>query len=73
MRNMYGRRLDINIASIEEEEVMAFATPIGRTQQSAAAFLAGMLDKEFKSIPGTYTNNNKSNNENNSNNDTIIE
>ena len=71
---MYGRRLDINIASIEEEEVMAFATPIGRTQQSAAAFLAGMLDKEFKSIPGTYTNNNnKSNNENNSNNDIITE
>ena len=52
MLNMYGRRLDINIASIEEEEIMVFATPIKRTQQSAAGFVTGMLEKVFKDIPG---------------------
>ena len=54
MLNVYGRRLDINIASIEEDEIMVFATPIKRTQQSAAGFVAGMLQKVFKDIPGAY-------------------
>jgi hypothetical protein len=54
MLNIYGRRLDINIASIEEDEIMVFATPIKRTQQSAAGFVAGMLEKVFKSISGVF-------------------
>lgn len=54
MQNMYGRRLDLNLASVEEDEIMVFATPIERTQQSAAAFLAGMLDRMFKNIRGAY-------------------
>ena len=52
MFKMYGRRLDINVASVEEGEIMVFATPIKRTQQSAAAFIAGMLEKVFQKIQG---------------------
>ena len=54
MLDMYGKRLDINIASVEEDEIEVFATPITRTQQSAAAFIAGMLNKILKKIPGAY-------------------
>lgn len=50
MYNSYGRKLDISIASVEEEEMLAFATPVERTQQSAAAFLAGMLQTVFKTV-----------------------
>ena len=52
MFNMYGRRLNLDIASIEEEEIMIFATPITRTQQSAAAFIAGMFNTVSKKVPG---------------------
>jgi hypothetical protein len=54
MLDMYGKRLDLNIASVEEDEIEVFATPITRTQQSAAAFIAGMLNKILKKIPGAY-------------------
>ena len=52
MFNVYGRRLNIDISSIEEDEIMVFATPIMRTQQSAAAFIAGMFNTVFKKLPG---------------------
>ena len=52
MFKMYGERLDINVASVEEGEIVVFATPIKRTQQSAAAFIAGMLENVFQKIQG---------------------
>lgn len=43
MLTVYGRRLDLSIASVEEDEILVYATPISRTQQSAAGFLSGMF------------------------------
>lgn len=51
---MYGKRLGVNTASFEENEIAIFATPIERTQQSAAAFVAGMLGPSLTTkITGT--------------------
>ncbi|XP_028393766.1 2-phosphoxylose phosphatase 1-like [Dendronephthya gigantea] len=55
MQNMYGRRLHLDLASVEEEQIIVFATPFERTQQSAAAFLVGMLDRMFKNIPANIS------------------
>lgn len=55
--NAYGRKLAISWASAEEKEMLIYATPIERTQQSAAAFLAGMLMEVYKKAksPGMYS------------------
>ena len=50
MYNSYGRKLDITIGTVEEQQILVFATPVERTHQSAAAFIAGMLQSVYQKM-----------------------